>query len=46
MGCVSGAGTLVAGLGSHLELTKRGTPSGSPILMTVCSCFEREEPVE
>lgn len=25
-------------------LTKRGTPSGSPMLMTVCSCFEREEP--
>jgi hypothetical protein len=26
------------------ELTKRGTPSGSPMLMTVCSCFDRDEP--
>ena len=25
--------------------TSRGTPSGSPTLITVCSCFEREEPV-
>jgi hypothetical protein len=26
------------------QLTKRGTPSGSPILMTVCSCLARDEP--
>lgn len=27
------------------ELTRRGTPSGSPILITVCSCLESDEPV-
>lgn len=26
------------------RLTKRGTPSGSPMLITVCSCFESDEP--
>jgi hypothetical protein len=26
------------------RLTKRGTPSGSPTLMTVCSWWEMEEP--
>jgi len=30
----------------HRKLTRRGTPSGSPMLITVCSCCANEEPVQ
>lgn len=34
----------LSGRTSGERLTRRGGPSGSPMLMTVCSCLERDVP--